>query len=99
MFTGREEQLVEAAMFWNDKKISNLPKYLKARLQKVHARMLTHCVLYNDCTIQTRVNLQKSKEDLLLLQDVGKDLTPEYCEQCQTEVQKIAKRELLLYQP
>lgn len=42
MFTGREEQLVEATMFWNDKKISNLPKYLKARLQKVHARMLTH---------------------------------------------------------
>lgn len=33
---GREEQLVEAAMFWNDKKIFNLPKYLKARLQKVH---------------------------------------------------------------
>lgn len=42
MFTGREEQLVEAAMFWNDKKISNLPKYLKARLQKVHTRMLPH---------------------------------------------------------
>lgn len=41
MFTGREEQLVEAAMFWNDK-ISNLPKYLKARLQKVHTRMLPH---------------------------------------------------------
>ena len=35
-YTGREEQLVEAAMFWNDKKIFNLPKYLKARLQKVH---------------------------------------------------------------
>ena len=42
MFTGREEQLVEAAMFWNDKKISNLPKYLKARLQKVHTRTLPH---------------------------------------------------------
>lgn len=32
-------------------------------------------------------------------EEVGKDLTPEYCEQCQTEVQKMAKRELLLYQP
>ena len=37
-----ETGLVEAAMFWNDKKVSNLPKYLKAHLQKVHTRMLPH---------------------------------------------------------
>ncbi|XP_064386631.1 uncharacterized protein LOC135335130 [Halichondria panicea] len=31
---GREEQLTEAAMFWNDRKISSLPSYLKCRLNK-----------------------------------------------------------------
>ena len=29
---GREEQLTEAALFWNDRKISSLPNYLKRRL-------------------------------------------------------------------
>ena len=51
-------------------------------------------VLYACISVQTQGNLQKSKEDLLLLQvEVGEDLTPEYCKQCQTEIQKIAKRE------
>ena len=39
LYIGREEQLIEAAMFWNMKKICNLPMYLKAHLKKVHVSL------------------------------------------------------------
>ena len=33
--TGREEQLTEAVLFWNERKLQKLPRQLWQRLQKV----------------------------------------------------------------
>ena len=78
-------------MFWNVRKIYNLPKYLKARLKKVfYITMFIHNSYAS--ILQTRCDLERLKKDLLLLQDeVGKDLTPEYCKQCCHDIQSIAK--------
>ena len=47
LYIGREEQLIEAAMFWNMKKICNLPKYLKARLKKVRVCIISVNIICN----------------------------------------------------
>ena len=94
MYVGREEQITEAAMYWNLRKIQSLPKDLCNRLIKVsyiHNSFHVACfTAFNSINEQTKKRLVDAKK--VLQQHVGDDLPPSKPEEYTTEIQGVATR-------
>ena len=82
--------------FWNQQKVKHLPRHLKNRLLKVfqfdHPIMFKLTMLMFCLLSQTRVDLRETCSKLLHLQEeIGTDLSTEYCKECMDELQRVAR--------